>query len=620
MSLDTLLSRSSRAAASTAVTLFLAVPLLPAADESNVVIPLDVLSVSATRSPQDVRTLPQSVDLIDLPALADTQIVDLHTALAATPGVIVATSGAAGATSSVFMRGASSHQITFLVDGVRMNDRSASYTNFLGGADLAGLDRFEVLRGPQSTLYGSSAMGGVISLETARGTAANAGGVVSAQAGSFGTWGASIAGRGGIGETGFSGSISRFATDNDRPGNRFDVLSATGRLEGRPMDHVLIGTTMRWQESTYEEPGSRVFPYPGAMNFENLLWTGYAEWSEGDSLRSRLTVGRHHRDYVYADDFSTTETSNRRTILDWQNTLNATTALEVVGGLNYESSRTSINDLRSGDDLLAGYLSTTWRTRPNIIVHAGVRHDEFDSVGGATTGRAGVAWLLHDGRTKLRTTYGTGFTAPGSDDRYGVALWGQLGNPDIRPEKARGWDVGVDHDFNGGAVGVSATWFHNRYRDLFEYEIVDSNTFAGMIVNRAAGSTQGAELAVRWRPNSTIDTTLAYTWLDAKNDITATRLIRRPRHTLNLDSHWRATSTLMVGGGVRFVGDRLDNTDAGTAKIEDYTTVRLYVSYAVGPEVRVNLRLENALNAIYDEVFGYAALPRAFYGSVEWRF
>ena len=130
---------------------------------------LDAYVVSATRTPQDPKLSSSSITLLPLADLQTAQTVDLRTALAQTPGVAVVSSGATGGQSSVFLRGADSDQTLFVVDGVRMNDRSTAYLNFLSGADLLGLERGEVLRGPQSTLYGSSAMGGVILLETAHG-------------------------------------------------------------------------------------------------------------------------------------------------------------------------------------------------------------------------------------------------------------------------------------------------------------------------------------------------------------------------------------------------------------------------------------------------------------------
>ena len=180
----------------------------------------DQFVVSASRTPQDPAYLPSSVTSLSLPSLGDQQLPDLRTALAETPGVIVVNSGAVGSQSSVFLRGANSDLTLFVVDGVRLNTENISYANFFGGADLAGLDRIEVLLGPQSTLYGSSAMGGVILLETARGSGSPSG-VLSTYAGSFGSFGAEASVAGGAGTVGYSASVSHEQTDNDRPYNRY---------------------------------------------------------------------------------------------------------------------------------------------------------------------------------------------------------------------------------------------------------------------------------------------------------------------------------------------------------------------------------------------------------------
>ena len=200
--------------------------------------------VSATRTPQDPAYLPSSVTSLSLPSLDDQQVPDLRTALAQTPGVIVVNSGAVGSQSSVFMRGANSDLTLFVVDGVRLNTENISYANFLRGAGLAGLDRIEVLLGPQSTLYGSSAMGGVILMETARGSGSPSG-VVSAYAGSFGSFGAEASVEGGAGSVGYSAAISHEQTDNDRPYNRYRNWSYSTRLEDAFTPWLLGGVTLR---------------------------------------------------------------------------------------------------------------------------------------------------------------------------------------------------------------------------------------------------------------------------------------------------------------------------------------------------------------------------------------
>ena len=577
-------------------------------------VPLPQFVVSATRTPQDLQFTPSSVTALSTDDLSLAQIPDLRTALAGVPGLYIASTGPTGGQSSVFLRGASSHQTLFIVDGVRMNDRAAGYFNFLGSADLAGLDRLEVLRGPQSTLYGSSAMGGVVLLDTAHG-GGPAAGQVAVTGGSFDTFGATVAATGNQAGVGGSAAFGRLRTANDFPQNGYEQSAWSARVEDQLTPELLLGLTTRGQQGDYDEAGSRLYPSPGHVAADNYLTTAYGEWRPDRDFVSHLTVAEHQRRYTYRAGWGTSELRNRRDLVDWQNTWADFAGAEVVLGGNFERSLYSIDGVRTNDRSAAGFLSTTVHPARGVTVDAGLRYDHFSSVGGAATGRTGVSWVPVTG-TKLRATYGTGFTAPGSDDRYGVREWGQLANPDLAPEKSQGWDVGVDQTLAGGSVAFSATYFHNRFRNLFEYEITDFEAFTGHIVNRARATTAGVELAAAATVARIVHARIAYTYLDARNDTDAVRLIRRPRQVVDVEVRVQPALAWTVGAGLHGVADRVESA----GPIEDYTTARLFASYEVVRNLLLKARVENALNERYEEVLGYAALPRGAYGSVEWKF
>lgn len=589
---------------------------LARAQAASDAVELDEVVISATRTPQEPRHVTGAVTVLPLDELAATQVADLRTALAQQAGVVIVNTGAVGAQSSVFLRGASSHQTVFFVDGVRMNDRSALYSNFLGGADLVGTGRVEVLRGPQSTLYGSSAMGGVILIETARG-GGDLSGSMSATAGSFGTFGAAGEVSGGAGGLGYSAAVSHFQTENDRAANDYDQWTYATRIEYAVSDTLLFGATYRGLVGEYEEPGSVTAPWPGTVDFENHLVTAYGEIKPAENLISRLTAAWHRREYDFTSAFGSSPSRNTRGILDWQNTIELSEHAQIVAGANYEESRFTGSGVRYDDTIVAGYLSTLVRPVDAVTLTAGVRYDDYDSVGDATTWRAGAAWNVRPG-TKLRVNYGTAFTAPSTEDRFGVPGWGQLANPNLDPEKSRGWDAGIDQTFADGRLTASATYFYNKFRNLFAWQTVDPLLFTGQIVNIDRATTQGVELAVSARPNDIVSTRLAYTYLDTEDDATGSRLIRRPRHTVDADVNVRVREPWLIGAGLHIVADRLDGF--GATKIEDYTTVRFYTSYAVSAGLLLKLRVENVLDESYEETAGYPALPAAVYGSVEWRF
>ena len=590
-------------------------------DKSPAIVAREEIVISASRSRQDARYTASSVTLLSLPELKESQILDLRSALAREPGASIVTTGATGSQSSIFLRGGSSHQTLLFVDGVRMNDRSAAYVNFLGGADLAGLGRLEVLRGPQSTLYGSSAMGGVIAMDTLGVGDGPAHGRVTAGGGSFGTWGAGIEAQGGAGALGYSASAAYLDTDNDRPGNGYDVWNTSARLQFAPSESpVLLGATWRRQDGSYEEPGSTQSPFPGQVDSTNSLGTLFAEVMPFDGLTSRLTAALHERDYRYISVPDTwgmgpTVTENRREIVDWQNTWSATERLELVGGANYERSRYRINSETTRDEVAAGYVSATYRALETLTLTAGARLDDFDSFGSAVTGRGGLAWNATPA-TKVRVTYGTGFAAPGSDDRFGVPQWGQVGNPDLRPEKVRGWDAGIDQTFLGGDVVASATWFRHDYRNLFEWQYVNLETFEGRTVNRARATTQGVETALAVRITAAVKGRFGYTYLDARNDSDDVRLVRRPRHALDAEVTARVAAPWIVGLGAHAVVDRVD----AAGPLEDYTLVRAFASYRAAENILLKVRVENLFDEEYEEVPGYPALPVGIFGAVEWAF
>lgn len=584
------------------------------ASANEPIVPLDEWVISATRTRQEIRDLPSAVTRVSSGELRSLQITQLSSALGRETGVVVVNTGAVGAQSSIFLRGASSHQTLFVVDGLRMSDRSASYSNFLGGAGLAGLERIEVLRGPQSTLYGSSAAGGVIVVETAHAPAGTSG-TASATAGSFGTWETGLALRHGGERVGISGALTRHVTDNDRPGNAYESRSLAGRIDGRPTDRLRLGATWRGEWSEYEEPGSRLFAAPGTIDFSNHLATGFVELATSETNSTRLTAGLHRRRFSFAAPWGTSSSSNTRVLVDLLNTWRPSAHVEILYGGNHERARFTVNGEPSRDELFAGFVSAVLRPSGDVTLTLGGRHDHHETAGGAATWRVGAAWRVA-GSTKLRANLGTAFVAPGSDDRFGVAQWGQLANPDLAPEKARGWDAGIDQGLFNDRVRLGATWFRNTFRGLFDWETVDFTTFEGRIVNRARASTQGVELSMLATPASSVRTRLAYTLLEARNDSSGARLFRRPRHTADADFTWQAHSSVLLGLGARMVVDRVE----GAGPIEDYTTVRVHASWQARDDLRLRLRVENALDEAYEETLGYPALPLGVFGSVEWTF
>ncbi|HEY6643294.1 TonB-dependent receptor plug domain-containing protein [Povalibacter sp.] len=583
-----------------------------AANESE---SLHEVIVSAARAPQEWRQTSSSVSVISMADLETMQIPDLKTSLQQESGVNVITTGAVGGGTAVYIRGAYPHHTLFIVDGVRMNDRSASYNNFMGGSGAEGIDRIEILRGAQSPMYGSAAMGGVILMNTSKGSE-TLGGNAALSGGSFDSYSGSMAATGSAGDLGFSASATRYHTANEQPANDYDSESYSARLNYDVSESWEVGATYRGQQATFQSPGSRfVTTSQGVVDSENTLATAYAEWQASATVNSKFTVGYHQRKYDWTDRSGTSKQTNEREIFEWQTAWTPSNALSVVVGANYEQSEYDINSSLSEDEILAGFLSGTYQITDTLTFTAGIRRDDFESVGSAFTWRSGVAWMVLPD-TKVRATYGTGFAAPGSSDRYGVPAFGQLPNPDLRPEESKGWDLGVDQSFMGGALTLSATYFDNRFKDLIDWSYVDLVTDEGMYINRSKASTSGVEFGITARPVDSWNVRFGYTYLDGRDEGTDKRLTRRPRNSFDASTWFDITDQWTVGLGVRGMYDRLDTP----GPLEDYNVARAFTSYQLGQNLSIKARVENLLDEKYDEVYGYAALSRGYYGSVEWKF
>ncbi len=589
---------------------------------------LEPFITSATRTPSAPQTVGSAVDVLSSADLAREQITSLAQALGGVAGAPLFPSGAPGAGASIFLRGANSNQTLFLVDGLRFNDPNTDYNNFLGGSCLGACDSLEVAHGPQSTLYGGEAVGGVISLRSLRGTG-DPSGSIAVEAGSYGTVQGTVAAQGAPAASGWAYNFSAEGghTDNARINNSFDSTNVTLRLDRTVNDRVAVGGTLRWFEGIYGDPGDRFTNDPYEQDREdNLLVTVFADVKESDTFSSHVTLGGQDRRFVADDptpgqlpDISVVK--NQRVVLDWQNTFTGLEHQRITAGLTAEENHTintGFGDIDKSQSLLAFFVQDEFTPVENVFLTAGLRNDDFDTFGHATTGRVTAAWLIAQRALKLRSSYGTGFRSPGFLDLYGQSPY-YVGNPNLRPEKARGWDAGVDYYLPQKRGTLSMTWFQTDYTDLIVYNFA---VFPSTVVNVDRARTRGVEVAFQTTLADLIKARLAYTYLEA-NDLTqGTRLLRRPRNSVNADLWHDFGHGISVGAGLVYIAGQQD-VDAQTyltVNSPAYTVVRLYAAWQVTQRFALKARLENLLDEKYEPVNGYPALGFAAFGGAEWKF
>ncbi|MBI2516562.1 MAG: TonB-dependent receptor [Opitutae bacterium] len=586
--------------------------------------PLPEVVVTATRTPAAVNTVGSAVDSLGAAELARMQLPLLRGALSSIPGAPAFANGGAGAATSLFLRGSNSNQTLFLVDGLRYNDPNTDYAVALGGACLGACDSLEVAHGPQSTLYGGEAVGGVVALRAQRGNGP-ARGSVAAETGSFGTVQGAIAAQRGDAESAYTFSAAGGHTDNQRANNAFDSATFALRVDRKLTDDVSVGATWRGFNATYGDPGDRYTNDPDNEDREsNQLATVFADVVHSPALTSHIVLGGQDRRFVSDNPgpfgHQITVVKNRRAVLDWQSTYVATAQHRVTGGFTGEVNHTvntGFGAINRHQRLLAFFAQDEWTPVPNVFLTAGLRSDDFDTFGRATTGRVTAAWLTAGSRLKFRASYGTGFRAPSFLDLYGQSAF-YVGNPNLKAETARGWDAGADYYLAGNKGTLSATWFQTELHDLITF---DFSSFPGTVINVERARTRGVELAGKFTLPGAIEARVAYTYLDADNLSQKNRLLRRPRQSGSADLWHDFGHGFSAGTGLVFVAQREDVDAATFDRIdgEDYTVVRVYGAWQITPRLAVKARLENLLNEKYEEVNGYPAIGFGAFGGVEWK-
>jgi vitamin B12 transporter len=596
------------------------------ADDSSDATPqqLGPYIVTATRTPAAPQTLGTVVDQISAADLARQQISSFKDALGGVPGAPTSASGQAGGITSIFLRGANSDQTLFLVDGIRFSDPNTDYSVFLGGATVGAGDTIEVAQGPQSTLYGGEAIGGVVSLRAQKGSGAPTG-QVSAEAGSFGTVNGSASAQGAPGPWAYNVSASGGQTQNDRPNNTFSNSNVVLRLDRTLTNTVSVGGTVRGFNSVYGDPGNQFTNAVGDFERENnWLGTLFAELAPCENFSSRITLGGQDRRLVAVTSTpgqppAVTILTNRRAVLDWQNTVVLPASNRLTAGLTAEENTTRDTGFGAIDQrqkLFAVFADDEWSPVKNVFLTGGLRRDHFDTFGNATTGRATAAWLVVPETLKLRASYGTGFRSPSFIDLYAKSPF-FVGNPHLQPEHARGWDMGVDYYLPESRGTLGATYFQTDFHDLIE-----STPDFSSEENIDQARTRGVELSAKFALPNAVEMQLAYTYLEALDLTTQTPLLRRPRNSGSADVWHDFGQGVSAGMGLKAVGSRPDIDAQTFAQVEDsdYTLVRIYAAWQVTKSFALKVRIENALDKRYEEVNGYPALGFGAFASAELKF
>ena len=592
--------------------------------------------VTATKTEIENWRTASSTTVINRKQIEEKQLRMLPDALRAVPGVIIADRGTPGSVNGVFIRGANSAQTLVVIDGRPIPANLAGLFN-IETMGLDNVERIEVLRGPAASIYGGKTIGGVINIITRSGR-----GLEKPQStlfwegGSYGTSRESLGTRGAAGIYDWSLELGRTDTNGYRINSAMHMNTASGKFGVQLADTLRFDLDLRYYKADVGTPGP-VTGF-GANDPDDHVQTEFF------SVSPRLvwdTTKRWKQSLIYQfGSFKQLATSfdggfgingrstSRNHFWEYQSVFQVTDKWTVTAGawlqnISYSRYNTDtfdmfINPTGNSYDVTqkqhnrALFLQSQAEILPGWNLTAGIRRDSYSAFGDATTWRTGSSWRMPWTQTILHANYGTAFSTPSPQD-LAPALGG---DPTIiKPERSKGYEFGIEQPFANNKAAVSVTYFHNDIRNLI---VFDPNLFVIQQINRAR--TQGFETSFRWQPCDSFGFNANYTYLDADDLTAGTRLVRRPRHTINSDVWVKPISKLRLGLGALYVIDRDDGFGAAQQHLEDYLRLRLTANYEVSKNCDLFARVENLLGERYQEVLGYAAMRTGVYGGIRLRF
>lgn len=649
--------RAARAAVP-ALSFLLVPPLLPASPlmaqpAATPPAPGIEITITPDRVPTDIQRTGSAITILrgeDLRRSSPTSLVD---ALRSVPGLDITESGGPGASGVIRLRGANAGQTLVLIDGVRVNDPSSGSGEFDTSMIAPALiDRIEVLRGPQSALYGSDAVGGVVNIITKRlqrGRTYS----LSLEGGSYGSFSGVGTAAGGAGDWTYATSgLGQVSNGFSRYGYRIGRLTpASGSFEPDGYDRLAgfaklgydPGTGFRFDLSAIgnklrTEYDAAFGPTPDSASQARQVFSQVAAKAELDTFDRMVThafqVFANKTDRKYFDVnpgffFSAkSQFTGTRVGGEHQSTIRLAAFGSVILGARFErESVTSYNTdfepfpsnrtktLGADQDTKALFALWQLPVGERLTLSLGGRYDKVTRVEAFPTWRATLAYNIFETGTKLRASAGTGAKAPTLFQLYSP----DYGTATLQSERSRGFDAGIDQAILNGRAKLSLTVFRNRIDNLIDFATSPACRPAqafGCYLNIARATTSGVE--------ASLDATLleeylrlraAYTYLHAKDRITNLTLARRPQHIGRIGLQITPYAGLMIEPSVTMVSERFSGIGE-VNRLAPYARFDVHAEYAINATYKVHGRIENLTNARYQEVYNYGTTGRAYYAGM----
>ena len=543
------------------------------------------------------------------------------------------------------MRGTNSNHTKIPIDGIDVSDPSNPGRLFdLGQLLTSDVQQIEVLRGPQSGLYGADALGGVISIITKKGEGPPRV-TATIEGGSFGTFNQTAGVSGGQDRINYSFNVAHFhATDvpvtpaellppgQKAIGNNYDNMTYSTKLGVDVTENLTLNAVARYTDATLRFTGDSFDPvtfasFPAAaqstQTIHQIFTRSEVVWSLFDGgIKNYFGVNyTNQSNYnISPGDAAPRITTGDRVKYDWRAVAQIAQYHTLIVGAEQETETLQTSTLSAQNVNKAGYVELQSKFYDRLFLVENFRQDDNERFGGHSTYRIAPALILPVTETKLKGSYGTGFKAPTLNQIFvSFPDFFFFANPNLKPEESVGYDAGFEQPLFNDRVRFGSTYFHNDITNLIQ-SVFDPVTFSSTNTNIGKSITEGTESFVAATLTDRLRIRADYTFTRSVDTMTGLELLRRPKEKWSANVIWNPIDALTLSATVLHTGSFIDaNRDFSIPRLlaPGYTVVNTAASYAVTDQLKVFARVDNLFNVRYQNPTGFLQPGLGIYGGIK---
>jgi len=602
------------------------------------------LVVSPTGTVTPIDQIASSVTVITAKDIERDQRRTLPDALSTVPGLNVVQSGGPGGQTSIFMRGTNSNHTKVLIDGIDASDPSNPNRTFdIGQMLTSDIQQIEVLRGPQSGLYGADALGGVISIITKKGEGPPRA-TGSIEGGSFGTFNQTAALSGAQDRINYSFNVAHFRATNvpvtplellppgqKAIGNNYDNMTYSTKLGADVSENLTLNAVARYTDATLRFTGDTFDPvtfasFPAAAQSTQIVHQlntrGEAVWSVFDGRIKNYFGVNYTNNWNYnisPGDPAAAITTGDRLQYDWHSVTQLTPYHTVVIGAEQQTETLQTSTVSAQNVNKAGYVELQSQFANRLFLVENIRQDDNDRFGEHPTYRLAPALIVPFTETKLKASYGTGFKAPTLNQLFvNFPAFFFFANPNLKPEESTGYDAGFEQPLFNDRLRFGSTYFHNNIQNLIQ-SVSDPVTFSSTLANIGHATTDATETFVSARITDRVRVRADYTFTRAVDTDAGLELLRRPKEKWSANVIWNPIDPLTLSATLLHIGSFVDaSRDFSIPRLlaPGYTLLHLAAEYVVTDQLKVFGRVDNATNAHYQNPTGFLQPGLGVFGGI----